>query len=321
MKKQVYLLFVLVLIGNLSLLAQAENRLQTQMVIAKSGLNMRSTPGITGKKVGAIPFGAAVELKSEVTYLSDTLDYYFSPSDEGVPKKQPVTGGWVKVAYNGKEGFVYEGFLRTMYKPAFQPEMILQFEGFNCDYPSYDPLAYHWYGLIENEGQQELRLLDPSFHFVYEDDISFSGMTTGIDRATRFLIGTKKQLAARKLPSAGSIPLPIRMGKREWVEDGFEHVAFRMYWVKTPDSEESTFRLMLQANGKTKPISTDALYETLYHFQHMQYDLLWFGDLNQDGLLDFVFRFGFEYSTTVLFMGDAEEGVKALARYEMGPCC
>ncbi|MCB1189712.1 MAG: SH3 domain-containing protein [Leptospiraceae bacterium] len=67
-------------------------------VNAKSGLVMRERPGQNYKKIAIIPYD------SKVMILDHT-----GPNDEF----EGIKGSWVKVDYNGKQGWVFSGFLKT----------------------------------------------------------------------------------------------------------------------------------------------------------------------------------------------------------------
>lgn len=77
----------------------------TMYAIAKSGLIIRSDATTSSKKNGAIPFGAAVQIKSQ--------------------KKDQVTisgkkGRWTRIEYDGIDGWVFGGFLSA--NPPAKPE-------------------------------------------------------------------------------------------------------------------------------------------------------------------------------------------------------
>lgn len=72
-------------------------------VMALSGLKMRDLPNLKGKKILTIPYNGEVELidtgenYGELT-IQELKDFY-------------IKGEWVKVRYDGKEGFVFNGYL------------------------------------------------------------------------------------------------------------------------------------------------------------------------------------------------------------------
>lgn len=71
-------------------------------VLASSGMNLRDAP--KGAVIQKIPYGARVKtLQAKSTSNPETI--------EG------IQGSWVKVDYNGKTGFLFDGFLSAMPAP------------------------------------------------------------------------------------------------------------------------------------------------------------------------------------------------------------
>lgn len=69
---------------------------QTAVVTATSGINVRSTPSASGTKVGALAFGAQVNV----------LAWDAAPSDSAAPQ------GWAKISGGGVTGFATKEWLR-----------------------------------------------------------------------------------------------------------------------------------------------------------------------------------------------------------------
>ncbi|MBR9921526.1 MAG: SH3 domain-containing protein [Bacteroidetes bacterium] len=80
--------------------------LGTYWVIAPSGLNMREGPSASSKKITTIPSASQVELIEEATAVDMEVDQ--------------VPGGMAKVHFQGKEGFVFDGYL-SFFPPPFMP--------------------------------------------------------------------------------------------------------------------------------------------------------------------------------------------------------
>ena len=71
-------------------------------VMALSGLRMRATPELKGKTILTIPYDGIVE-------QVDKADYGILEVEE--MKGFKVKGNWMKVRHEGKEGYVFDGFL------------------------------------------------------------------------------------------------------------------------------------------------------------------------------------------------------------------
>jgi hypothetical protein len=115
------------LISFCSLLVSAQD---TLYVYAKSGLVMRDNGSTNGKKLRAIPFGAAVVLTGvysdsvEVPVLASVEQYDAEGADE-VPMSLPYTmkEPYREVEYEGQKGFVYGGYL-CRYSPEMKDEAV-----------------------------------------------------------------------------------------------------------------------------------------------------------------------------------------------------
>ncbi|HAS44380.1 MAG TPA: hypothetical protein DCS93_28135 [Microscillaceae bacterium] len=79
------------------------NAVKYYYVLAPSGLNLRQTASTSSKKIARLPYGA------QVNYLA------------GVPSQMimvdNIKGGMAKVSYQGKVGYVFEGYLSKFVAP------------------------------------------------------------------------------------------------------------------------------------------------------------------------------------------------------------
>lgn len=78
-------------------------------VMALSGLKMRKSPDLKGAKIMTIPYNAAV------TKINDGKSYGTLTIKE--LEDFSISGEWVKVKYNGQEGYVFGGFLTQFPMP------------------------------------------------------------------------------------------------------------------------------------------------------------------------------------------------------------
>ncbi|MBP7822143.1 MAG: SH3 domain-containing protein [Saprospiraceae bacterium] len=76
----------------------------TFTIASKSGANLREGNFIESKKIITIPFGKRV-VSTSLFQGYDTID--------------DREGGWVKVIYNGKEGFIFSGLITALNVPQF----------------------------------------------------------------------------------------------------------------------------------------------------------------------------------------------------------
>ena len=73
-------------------------------VMAPSGLNMRSEASVSSSKIYKVPLGTAVKI--------------IEPATNSMMEVEHITGGMAKVSVEGKEGFVFDGFLSRFPIPA-----------------------------------------------------------------------------------------------------------------------------------------------------------------------------------------------------------
>lgn len=93
---KIKIIILAILFAGSSLFSQDVN--STLYVNASKGLNLRTTPVLSGKVISIIPNGekvVIVEVKNEKLTINNT------------------TGKWVKVKWNNKNGWVFSGFLTT----------------------------------------------------------------------------------------------------------------------------------------------------------------------------------------------------------------
>jgi hypothetical protein len=78
-------------------------------VLAKSGLTLRDSASMNGKKITAMPFGSTVVVLSPMCKWEVNGDRM---------------GGWLQVSYNGHTGYAFSGFLTSLKIPALKPSDI-----------------------------------------------------------------------------------------------------------------------------------------------------------------------------------------------------
>ncbi len=89
----------------------------TLTVACKSGANLRDSNSVESPKLASIPFGEKVIARSMeccLYFITDTIDHRY--------------GSWIKVAYQGKEGYMFTGFLTRLRLPKIDFESIRCFD-------------------------------------------------------------------------------------------------------------------------------------------------------------------------------------------------
>ena len=93
----------------------------TLTVWAEGGLFLRDTNSINGHKLGLIPYGHTLKILETKTfrYKEDSILYFNARQDEygRLYEEYYLKGHWVKVIYNSKTGYVFDGYLSHFSAP------------------------------------------------------------------------------------------------------------------------------------------------------------------------------------------------------------
>lgn len=81
---------------------------QSVNVMAFSGLKMRAAPNLNGQLLVVVPYGERVDV-IEKSDIEERIEW--------------ITGNWIKVNYEGIEGFVFDGFTSDLPVPSFNFEL------------------------------------------------------------------------------------------------------------------------------------------------------------------------------------------------------
>ncbi len=111
MKKIIALSFLVTLV-TVTTKANYFTNAESAYVTAPSGLTLREAPNRTSRILEVIPFGESVNI---------ILDEGFVPKSERIDW---IEGQWIKVNFEGLEGFVFDGFLSHLPIPLMDFEMV-----------------------------------------------------------------------------------------------------------------------------------------------------------------------------------------------------
>ncbi len=105
--KKIIAVLVLSFMG-ISLYPNTEPDQDIQKVYAFSGLKLRQSPHMNAKVIKIIPFGENVLVK-ERTEIINTVEW--------------LKGTWIKVQYNGREGYILDSFVSALPMPSNDYEL------------------------------------------------------------------------------------------------------------------------------------------------------------------------------------------------------
>ncbi len=290
-------------------------------VVAVNGLKLRSKPSLRGKVIDKIPFGQSLEIISSNHYGHDTLasDYriYYAES-QGEYYEPLLSGYWVKARYDGQEGYVFSAFLYHHFNADrdYNQKIALLTEGGNC----YDNLHYrpdwHWYGLYDIDGVHQLRKVKLDL-FVEETELGpFLTIATQQNRASLFIVGSPRPLQEGRLffsEYTGHGTSIYRGGEVD--EKALQDAALE---VMAGEGEDYPLLVALGRDGQKQVLNPE---ESYFGYPSA---LLWYGDLDGDGELDYLINYGEESSETILYLSSkAKPGqlVAPVGAYFSGYCC
>ncbi len=265
-----------------------------QYVLAESGLNMRSSAGTSGEKIGKLALGTEVEV---LTHTGNSLTI----SDNG----KEIKGEWVEVkARNGalanKSGFVVSGFLGEISPPV--PMAILVPGNFHGEDVPPNSGSREWLGLFEGEEGFYVSYVEPSLKRVYDSMLDVEGEKTG------WKVGTNNKDTCTLLVAG----LAVNEGKVDHypIEDKSPLPGSSIYFEgpKVPTSLFVTGRaelvdygllmkeyaLTLRSGKGTEDYTQEFLH--IEHLEETRVEILWSGDIDRDGKLDLLINTSNHYN-------------------------
>jgi hypothetical protein len=102
-------------------------------VYAPSGLNLRAEPHAHSKIIDVVDYGEKVRLLSRTDSFPDQMGW--------------VPGHWVKVHYEGAEGYLFDGYLSSLDYPSYDFELCS--EDMDLIYPLESYMDYHFFPQME----------------------------------------------------------------------------------------------------------------------------------------------------------------------------
>ncbi len=311
--------FILVLIFSLSF--SWSNHAQRNLhVIAESGLNLRAKPKKTAMVIAKIPYFEKVTLEHKNDYGVDTLTILKTETQE-----VPLVGKWLKVSHKGNVGFVHSSYLQDINKSYqdknLNQDYILLKPGMNCLDNLHDKRAYHWYGLYHHKEGTSLSEIDFEYLSIENTYVPYY-IHAEKDKDLLFIIGSKQTLnVGSRKPHFYFQKNPIVQHLRKDLCDTLISIKNKIYFQYTTLYEEGMdFKCF---------VKQDQNYQYMHQRRHENRLLNvtsfeWMGDLDGDGLTDYIFTFGEKSSSTILYLSSlrkANEIVHPVAAYYSGYCC
>jgi hypothetical protein len=309
-------------------------------VIAASGLRLREKADANSAILAVIPLGDSLKSDGIVGELSNRKEN----TPKSVFKIENVQGFWQKVIYKNKKGYVFSGFISEHFKPSTcNDSYILLTEGWGCNNIIINSGDYNWLGWYRKGQKCELKTLT-KITYKMDNDGDFKTLITSTDRTAKrdtsiYIIGIKKTKTAQL--TAG-----ILSGK--WCEESVyayeegmnnhtqKHFSFNFpnsnwqlsYNVKGIDDNGQSSLVFATKDGKQKQtirtwdVAKDWSATNSFFVDPI---VLWYGDMDNDGKLDFLLNTAGEDETiyTLYLSSAAGKGqyIKEAAWVSSGSCC
>lgn len=280
-------------------------------VLAINGINLRKNPKKNGSIIKALPFGTVVEKVDYSSFFPDTINQ--------------VIGNWIKVTFQTDTGYVFSPYIYSQIKVNLlenENEILMLKEGLPGYNLNYDP-RLNYYGFYKDSDNFYIEKIKVSIILSKIDGMShFSGLDcledfpnilvkTNKSKTSIFIFGVKDSLCTGMVNTSfyceklgydnecGFLApeKEIMIGKfnKEFFIRAYDSVS-----VENNNSSEKKYQLEFYYNdldqkSLKQKICSQNLSSSLNLYgsgeKHNQYKtpkVQWAGDLNSDGLIDFI---------------------------------
>ena len=295
------------------------------VVIAKSGLRMRSAPNLKSKKLQTVPFGETVKITHNESFgvllkngetittqaFNKAIDKYFDA----------ILGDWVKVDYQGIIGYMCNAYLfNAKHKTSIEQEkkrglnqdIVLLKGGTNCFNNVFPQAGRYWYGL----SNEKIEVVEVEYKAVFADGPAYYMLETSTKRGyDYFIIGSKTPFKTGESVNDLEDIFGVGSTKLRHQEVMAKH---HLKVVKLKNEYNGT-ELWVERDGKKQLLNpkNDRFYTESVVLE-------WAGDIDGDGQSDYIITFGEETSECILYLSSKAEGdqlVKPVAVWFSGYCC
>jgi len=267
-----------------------------EFVVTANSLNLRESPDTRSKKVASLPKGTLLQF---IEAWNNGQYTQTDTTDENSPY-----GRWIKVRSKNQTGWVFDAFVSST--------IALQFEGFpQFDMQEVPPL--HWYGVYARDSfSDELRKVQLRLTEVVNEfyGATFKVLKTDQKDSSKFLIGSHHALPTGYCGPLGVYDphdmyysrtlgpgnqLSIYPGND--LNDTLVKPTYGLAATGCANLEDGFVRVtdykLTLINYASDPFSTQDLshwVRTEMEESNPAVDLMWFGDLDQDGKPDAIIQ-------------------------------
>ncbi len=290
------------------------------VVIAPSGLKLRAQPSFSAKAITVIPFG------KKVRHLKK---FQGTEPNKVVFDADSIPGNWLKLFWQGKEGYAFSAYLGRGILKMDQPFYLLAEKSAWCWDDSYISSDYHYYGVYPNADTSSLTIRKAQPLFYNNRAEGNDGITFSLrqKRDSYFAFASKEPFEEAKIRVFKSRQ---RIGYQETpqpdlnqkIQIPYSDWELKMTMAKVTENGETYDKPRLIIRDK-KTGSWHYLMDSYHSFEMVE--LLWCGDMDGDGVQDFMLNVGAShYGGMVLFLSKNQgkwKFVKMAGAYFGQDCC
>ena len=271
---------------------------ESRLVIATSGLNLRTAPSLESSVIRLVKYGHEVQL------LEASVPSRLETIQTGAGKT--LNGQWLRVSYRGDEGYMFSPFLAKIESQYFPTDLVddnfaLLLEGPNCYYNFQYRRGFDWTGIYKTvSGKYRSKKVNITYSTSYEMGHESYSIDTDEQEDLLFIIGTR------------NTPIKVNKGLYSYYES--------LNKQKGQIIDQVYYDSMTGAVN----ICHDNVSYDLSDKTHAAMSIVWRGDLDDDGIDDFIIQYGEKDGKIVLHLSSqakAGELHKAVAEYYIGYCC
>jgi hypothetical protein len=299
-------------------------------VLALSGLRLREFPGTASKILTTIPFASKVTLMRDPTLARNEDDGYLFDADS-------IRGNWVSVKYQDKTGYVFDAYLGNQIYKMNKASYLIMPDAAGCWSDAYASKVYHYYGVYLDKSKQQasLKTIKPVFHSDHDEFEAISMHAPGKERPY-FMLATREPLAEdgpinrhhffSKIDFDERIDDPNQVLKNDSIlhsvripDSNWELSCVKQ---KEQDSNPPYYGKVVQLKDRNTG-QKQIILDKSYFLTTAR--MVWCGDLDRDGIQDFLLMAGGEESGFCALFLSRNAGKGKLMRlagmYWWGDCC
>lgn len=291
------------------------------IVIAPSGLKLRSRPDFKSTTTVVIPFG------KEVSYGCD------ASLSQGVPMvydADSIAGAWLRVFWRGYHGYAFSGYLGNGILKMDKPFYLLAEESAWCWDDSYISSDYNYYGVYPNADTTSfiIKKMRPVFYSRFEYGIGGITFTLQQPKPSWFAFASREPFSEGKFPISKPKPGPLNIwngepdqNKKTDIPRTNWEIKIKMDTIQENDDTPDVRQRLIIRDKKTG--TWQYLFDRSIYFH--AWDLKWTGDIDGDGISDFMLDISTGHDGGMMLFLSRNPGkwkfVKLAGMYFWGDCC